>query len=80
LASPPCHLTRLLQDKIFLLPSHRIADDCSPDEVRSDKEKKELGVPGPPGKIVGGRTVLAEASDFMEAYHRLWRRAVRSFL
>jgi len=23
---------------------------------------------------------LAEASDFMEAYHRLWRRAVRRFL
>jgi len=55
LASPPCHLTRLLQDKIFLLPSHRIADDCSPDEVRSDKEKKEQGVPEPPGKIVGGQ-------------------------
>ncbi len=27
-----------------------------------------------------GRTVLAEAGDFMEAYHRLWRKAVRRFL
>ena len=26
------------------------------------------------------RTVLAETSDFMEAYHRLWRRAARRFL
>ena len=27
-----------------------------------------------------GRTVLAEAEDFVQAYHRLWRRAVRRFL
>jgi hypothetical protein len=27
-----------------------------------------------------GRTVLAEAPDFIDAYHRLWRRAVRRFL
>jgi len=27
-----------------------------------------------------GRTVLAEAGDFVEAYHRLWRKAVRRFL
>jgi hypothetical protein len=27
-----------------------------------------------------GRIILAEAEDFVEAYHRLWRRAVRSFL
>ena len=27
-----------------------------------------------------GRTVLAVGSDFVEAYHRLWRRAVRRFL
>jgi len=27
-----------------------------------------------------GRTVRAEASDFVEAYHRLWKRAVRQFL
>jgi len=24
-----------------------------------------------------GRTVLAEAADFIDAYHRLWRKAVR---
>jgi len=27
-----------------------------------------------------GRTILAVGSDFVEAYHRLWRRAVRRFL
>ena len=27
-----------------------------------------------------GRTVLAEAEDFVQAYHRLWRKAVRRFL
>ena len=27
-----------------------------------------------------GRTVFAEAADFMHAYHRLWRHAVRRFL
>ncbi len=27
-----------------------------------------------------GRTVLAEGGDFVQAYHRLWRRAVRRFL
>jgi len=27
-----------------------------------------------------GKTVLAEASDFVQAYHRLWRHAVRRFL
>jgi hypothetical protein len=27
-----------------------------------------------------GRTVLAEGEDFVQAYHRLWRRAVRRFL
>ncbi len=27
-----------------------------------------------------GRTVLAEAEDFVRAYHRLWRRTVRRFL
>ncbi len=27
-----------------------------------------------------GRTVLAEAEDFIHAYHRLWKRAVRRFL
>ncbi len=27
-----------------------------------------------------GRTVLAEAEDFVQAYHRLWRRTVRRFL
>jgi hypothetical protein len=27
-----------------------------------------------------GRTVLAAGSDFVEAYHRLWKRAVRRFL
>jgi hypothetical protein len=27
-----------------------------------------------------GRTVLAEAEDFVKAYHRLWKRAVRRFL
>ena len=27
-----------------------------------------------------GRTVLAVGSDFVEAYHRLWRRAVKRFL
>ena len=27
-----------------------------------------------------GRTVLAEAEDFVQAYHRLWKRAVRRFL
>jgi hypothetical protein len=27
-----------------------------------------------------GRTTLAEAGDFMEAYHRLWRKAVRRLL
>ena len=25
-----------------------------------------------------GRTTVAEASDCMEAYHRLWRKAVRN--
>ncbi len=39
---------------MFLLPSHRITDDYSPDEVRSDKEKKEQGAPEPPGKTVIG--------------------------
>ena len=27
-----------------------------------------------------GGTVLAEAEDFVQAYHRLWKRAVRRFL
>jgi len=27
-----------------------------------------------------GRMVLAEAEDFVQAYHRLWRHAVRRFL
>jgi len=27
-----------------------------------------------------GSTILAVGSDFVEAYHRLWRRAVRRFL
>jgi hypothetical protein len=27
-----------------------------------------------------GRTVLADSADFMEAYHRLWRGAVKRFL
>jgi hypothetical protein len=27
-----------------------------------------------------GRTILAVGSDLVEAYHRLWRRAVRRFL
>ncbi len=27
-----------------------------------------------------GRTVLAEAEDFVRAYHRLWRRTARRFL
>jgi len=27
-----------------------------------------------------GRTALAEAEDFVQAYHRLWKRAVRRFL
>ena len=27
-----------------------------------------------------GRTVLAEAEDFVQAYHRLWRHSVRRFL
>jgi hypothetical protein len=28
----------------------------------------------------GGRTVWAEALNYIDAYHRLWRRAVRRFL
>ncbi len=37
------------------------------------------------GRCVAGiqwerRTILAVGSDFVEAYHRLWRRAVRKFL
>jgi hypothetical protein len=27
-----------------------------------------------------GRTVLTEAEDFVQAYHRLWKRTVRRFL
>ena len=27
-----------------------------------------------------GRTVLAEGEGFVQAYHRLWRKAVRRFL
>ncbi len=27
-----------------------------------------------------GRTVLAEGQDFVQAYHRLWRNAVRKLL
>ncbi len=27
-----------------------------------------------------GRTVLAEADDFVQAYHRVWKRTVRRFL
>ncbi len=27
-----------------------------------------------------GRTILAVGSDFVQAYHRLWRKAVRRFL
>jgi len=27
-----------------------------------------------------GRTVLADEGDFVEAYHRIWRKAVRRFL
>jgi hypothetical protein len=55
--------------------------------LRRDMVKAFLGVSFlPPTRldnrcVVGiqwaGRTILAVGSDFMEAYHRLWRRAGR---
>jgi len=63
---------------------------CTISRLRRELEDSFSGVTFLPptmldGKCVAGlqwhgRTALAETEDFVHAYHRLWRHAVRRFL